>query len=81
MCFRRRARVRWLKTCRSLLRYSGSTPCSIRFGTIRVSEALRSKTKVISLGAVLTNEQLIRTHFTGSITRRNGNRWKSVSLV
>src|SRR5207248_8700945 len=30
--------ARWLKTCRSLRRCSGSTQCSIRFGTIRASK-------------------------------------------
>jgi hypothetical protein len=29
--------ARWLKTCRSLLRSSGSILCSIRLGTIRAS--------------------------------------------
>ena len=29
---------RWLRTCRLLLRYSGSIQCSIRSGTIRASK-------------------------------------------
>ena len=35
-CYRYRPRARWLRACRSLLRFSGSIPCSIRFETINV---------------------------------------------